>query len=258
MTLTPKIDSNSNVLAQQIILQDLDQGMERILDFGSGLGFFTNKLIPKVKHVYGCDIDKERIRFAKRNYKKIFFTQMASDSRSLYKDNYFDCVILLGVLEHVNNEDETLSEISRILKPGGSLYIYGINKGLFGPFDAANLKFLFPGLHKLLYIIFYGKSAYDLEFGNKQGGEMFGDFTFGKKWHSHYSIKDLDQMTKKHFVYMKHWQYGLFEPFLRVMEFVGSILAKRTNSFLWNLIVYDSHLSLGSLSYSFVYKCRKR
>lgn len=258
MTTTSYIARDSNVLAQEIILHHLDKKFVTILDFGSGYGTFTQKLVSKKRKVYGCDIDKERIKIAKKHFKDITFDYVASDKKTPYKKDFFDCVILLGVLEHVGDEKETLAEVARILKPGGILYIYGINKGLLGSLDAANIKFLFPRLHKFLYVMFYGKEAYQLEFGDKQSGEMFGDFTSGKNWHSHYSKEDLDTLTNPYFTYSNHWLYGLFEPILRVVEFVFSTLMKRRVQFLWNLIVWDGHISAGHLSYSFVYKCKKK
>lgn len=258
MATTSYIVDDSNVLAQRIIINDLGKKIVRILDYGCGYGTFTHKLEFKNKKVYGCDIDKERIKIAKKHFKNINFNYIATDKKTPYKNDFFDCVILLGVLEHVRDEKITLREIARILKPRGYLYIYGINKGLLGPLDAANIKFLFPRLHKFLYVMFYGKKAHQLEFGDKQSGEMFGDFTSGKNWHSHYSKKDLDTLTKPYFTCENHWYYGLFEPILRVMEFVGATIIKRRVRFLWNLIVQDSYISVGPLSYSFVYKCKKK
>ena len=39
-----------------------------------------------------------------------------------FKDNSFDAVISIAVLEHVRNPFECANEISRVLKPGGELY----------------------------------------------------------------------------------------------------------------------------------------
>jgi 2-polyprenyl-3-methyl-5-hydroxy-6-metoxy-1,4-benzoquinol methylase len=40
-----------------------------------------------------------------------------------FPDGSFDCVILSAVLEHLYNPDETISEISRVLRPGGAVFI---------------------------------------------------------------------------------------------------------------------------------------
>lgn len=41
-----------------------------------------------------------------------------------FEDDAFDTVLSLGVLEHVQDPDESLEEIRRVLKPGGRLYVY--------------------------------------------------------------------------------------------------------------------------------------
>ena len=49
-----------------------------------------------------------------------------------FTDNFFDVVLLFDVLEHIENSDQLLSEINRVLKPGGKLlmqvpFIYPIH-----------------------------------------------------------------------------------------------------------------------------------
>ncbi len=40
-----------------------------------------------------------------------------------YGDNTFDCVIASEILEHVPQDDQAISELVRVLKPGGALAI---------------------------------------------------------------------------------------------------------------------------------------
>jgi ubiquinone/menaquinone biosynthesis C-methylase UbiE len=49
----------------------------------------------------------------------------ATDPRKLpYDDAQFDAVLSCGVLEHVVDPDESLEELKRVLRPGGTLYVY--------------------------------------------------------------------------------------------------------------------------------------
>ena len=45
-----------------------------------------------------------------------------------FKDSYFDKVIFTEVLEHLKNEEKAISEISRVLKKGGTLLLTTPNK----------------------------------------------------------------------------------------------------------------------------------
>ena len=40
-----------------------------------------------------------------------------------FEDNYFDSVLMTEVLEHVASPESVFQEISRVLKPGGTLYL---------------------------------------------------------------------------------------------------------------------------------------
>lgn len=41
-----------------------------------------------------------------------------------YEDDRFDSVLSCGVLEHVHDPDASLEELHRIIKPGGTFYVY--------------------------------------------------------------------------------------------------------------------------------------
>lgn len=41
-----------------------------------------------------------------------------------YEDDYFDVVIIRNALDHVDEPDQTLREVYRVLKPNGALYIW--------------------------------------------------------------------------------------------------------------------------------------
>jgi ubiquinone/menaquinone biosynthesis C-methylase UbiE len=87
----------------------------RILDVGCGTGKNV-EVFGKLGESWGIDIAKEAIYFCKkRGLKNV---KLARSEKIPFKDAYVDAVTLLDVLEHVE-EDPTLSEIYRILKPGG-------------------------------------------------------------------------------------------------------------------------------------------
>ncbi len=112
---------------------------EIILDIGTGFGIYLSNLSPKSKLGIGIDIDKKNLIKAKE--KKSGNTEMGlmSSEYLAFKSNALNSVIMIEVLEHLDDYKKSISEISRILKPGGKLIITAPNK-LF-PFETHGVRF---------------------------------------------------------------------------------------------------------------------
>lgn len=96
-----------------------------LLDIGVGYGFLEKK-IKKIKpliKVYGLDITTERLRTLSIEDYGNFVGGTATELP--FKDNFFDCVCLLEVLEHLYEDEgvKSLNEVSRILRNGGTLIV---------------------------------------------------------------------------------------------------------------------------------------
>lgn len=95
-----------------------------VLDVGCHSGTFTQKLLAKLntKDIYGIDISPAAIALAK---KRLIFGnfQIADVTRLPFKDNFFEAVFCLEVLEHIDDPITALKEIKRVLKKAGKLYI---------------------------------------------------------------------------------------------------------------------------------------
>lgn len=96
----------------------------RVLDVGCGPGYGVCRLAPHCKEVIGIDIDPDAIKHAKEN-----FTLENTDYRVVkpaeveslpFASHSFDTVISFQVIEHVFDLSAYLSEIHRLLKPGGT------------------------------------------------------------------------------------------------------------------------------------------
>ncbi len=90
-------------------------GLERarVLDVGSGTGFLQDV----VKDYVGLDISPEAARF----YHKPFI--QASATQMPVRDNGFDAVWSIFVLEHVPHPEQALLEMRRAVKNGGILFL---------------------------------------------------------------------------------------------------------------------------------------
>lgn len=80
---------------------------------------------------------------------------VSSDPRALpYDDDSFDAVLSCGVLEHVLDPDASLEELGRILRPGGTLYVYKLpNRFSYLEKLARRMGLYYHGAepHELLY-----------------------------------------------------------------------------------------------------------
>lgn len=108
--------------AKRIIEESNPQKGEKILDLGCGTGYYLFLLssLPVYLSLTGLDNDKKALDEARVTLKgkKIKFIQ--GDSHNLpFKNNTFDKVVCSEVLEHLDNDEKTLKEIFRILKPDG-------------------------------------------------------------------------------------------------------------------------------------------
>ena len=97
----------------------------RILDIGCGGGTLTRSLTyyyPQAQ-IFGCDISKTAIKFAKSLGRGKVKYDMIKNQKLPYKDNFFDVCLSLDVLEHVPDINLYLKEAKRVLKNNGLFYL---------------------------------------------------------------------------------------------------------------------------------------
>lgn len=92
----------------------------RVLDIGCGNGHICQEFSHGNK-VYGVDIEDVRA-FKDFNFKKV------SSAKLPHKSDFFDIVISNHTIEHIPEQSTHLSEIYRVLKPGGVAYLATPNK----------------------------------------------------------------------------------------------------------------------------------
>lgn len=99
-----------------------------VLDVGCGNGQNTIKAAKIVKKVIGVDANLPLLNIAKKQIerkrlKNISFEVANLEQKLSYRDNSFDKIIFLDVLEHLIKRDQILVEIKRVLKPKGLAFI---------------------------------------------------------------------------------------------------------------------------------------
>jgi ubiquinone/menaquinone biosynthesis C-methylase UbiE len=98
---------------------------KRILDIGCGVGAFVRRLGEYSDRVCGTDIDRESVA---RGAEEVPNLSLAVGEHMPFRDGTFDVILLHEVLEHVDNDLETLREAQRLLSPGGRVVIFCPNR----------------------------------------------------------------------------------------------------------------------------------
>lgn len=97
----------------------------RILVDGMGVGMYAYHLQADSPHVYGFDIELDRVREARAQAPK---SHVAAAERLPYPGNTFDVILSHEVLEHVQDDRASLAEMARVLKVGGRAVIFVPNR----------------------------------------------------------------------------------------------------------------------------------
>ena len=103
-----------------------------LLNIGCSTGITTGFLAKQFATVVGIDIDEEAVKFAQENYATDNLEFKVEDAMSLtFSDNHFDVIICSHVYEHVPDYNRLMSEVYRVLKPGGVCFFAAPNQITF-------------------------------------------------------------------------------------------------------------------------------
>ncbi|NUM56145.1 MAG: glycosyltransferase [Candidatus Hydrogenedentes bacterium] len=85
------------------------------------VGCGSSHILADLPHAIGVDMRHDKLAFMRKTNKKLL---QANGMILPFKDASFDCVISSEVIEHIPNEDgKLIDELTRILKPGGTLIL---------------------------------------------------------------------------------------------------------------------------------------
>lgn len=93
-----------------------------VLDLGCGFGEFAGVVFDRIE--MGIDINNEDLKMALegKRYKKL---QWADARRLPFRKGSYSTVVSVSVMEHIENAQEVVKEVSRILKKGG-LFVFSV------------------------------------------------------------------------------------------------------------------------------------
>ena len=109
----------------EVIFDELLSGKDlkgcRLLDAGCGTGYFSKRSLASGANVISVDIGVNLLHEAR---KKGATKPVASDITKLaFADNTFDVVISSECIEHTPSPANAVSELARVLRPGGTLVL---------------------------------------------------------------------------------------------------------------------------------------
>lgn len=122
-----------------------------ILDVGCGTGIFTRLIAQKGMNVTGVDESEKMLSHAKSKPELAKVKFINTNAENLpFRDAHFDKVLCAFMLEFARNPREAVTEMIRVLKPGGMMVIATLNsegiwaKGRVGEGVYASAKFRSP------------------------------------------------------------------------------------------------------------------
>ena len=157
------------------------QSPKNILDVATGTGDLAIEMLKVTPDkITGVDISNGMLEIGRKKIKEKGLEEKISlqeaDSENLpFEDNYFDAVCVSFGVRNFENLEKGLSDMFRVLKPGGKLYILEFSQPNIFPFKQLYqfyFKYILPLLGK---IISKDNSAYNYL------PESVSAFPYGKK-----------------------------------------------------------------------------
>jgi SAM-dependent methyltransferase len=109
-------------LRREFLLADVRAG-ERALDLGCGTGEFTAELARAGANAVGVEVAEAALARARARHPAIDFRLAPIDGPLPLEDSEFQLVWCSEVIEHVADTARWLSEVRRVLAPGGRLLL---------------------------------------------------------------------------------------------------------------------------------------
>jgi ubiquinone/menaquinone biosynthesis C-methylase UbiE len=91
-----------------------------ILDLGSGTGGLLKYFKDQGHNVYGIEPNYEYYKFSKKILNNVINKNFEDYN---YKKNFFDLVLIIGTLEHVNNVQKTIKMVNKITKKNSLMVV---------------------------------------------------------------------------------------------------------------------------------------
>ena len=184
----------------------------KILELGYGPGHAALELGQRGFEIHGVDLSTEFSELATQKCKeqhpegKYYFKVGNIESNLDYEDGTFDCVVIIGVLHYLYDDNACMKEVHRVLKPGGYMVV-GQRQG----FGLAHLTSIRMFARSCVYFLLREKHELFPSFKailcDSKLGVIFGRYKNSKFMNSKFMLKGHDvwkyKLKKKLYSYRR-------------------------------------------------------
>jgi ubiquinone/menaquinone biosynthesis C-methylase UbiE len=119
-------------IEKHILSNLLPSFSEHLIDIGGSYGRFLETYHNKAKHITILDYSKQALQTAQSQIEAQNYHHISTQQGNVYElpfgDHTFDTVLLIRVIHHLERPSLALHEVSRVLRPQGSLILQYANK----------------------------------------------------------------------------------------------------------------------------------
>ncbi len=122
--------SSASRLYEYIACKEFINKGDRVLDFGCNSGTGIDAIYDPENEYYGIDVVPElKALFAEKYHDKPNVNlAIVTEGEVPYADDFFDVVMAMNLIEHLEDPEPYLRELKRITKPGGRVLVATVNR----------------------------------------------------------------------------------------------------------------------------------
>lgn len=194
-----------------------------LLDIGTNMGFFLRNARDRGWNLYGIEPSPSLSEMARKYFGLNIKTGYLEEAG--FNSNFFDVITLIDVFEHITQPAKMLTEVRRILKPSGILFIK-VPNGLFNLFKFYTAKLT----RRLKYYDVFDSYEHVVHYSEKTLRNMLKKFDFriiktyiGRPiqipaWHKYVGY---------YYQYPSPWCLDPKDRFLRMLFYILSLMEFR-------------------------------
>lgn len=111
----------------QAVLKEIED-FDRLIDLGCGTGMFLERLAPNNELTLGVDFSIDMLNRAKERLAEFSKLVLADIDNLPFRENSFDLVVSITLLQNMPHPERTISEIARITEDMGKTIVTVLEK----------------------------------------------------------------------------------------------------------------------------------